>query len=82
VRGRLREVHYFHQVDDPYSYLAAQLLTALRDRYEIALVPHLVAPPSDAAAPERARLEEFALRDAADVAPVLSARVSRAPRRA
>jgi 2-hydroxychromene-2-carboxylate isomerase len=69
VRGRPREVHYFHQVDDPYSYLAAQLLTALRDRYEIALVPHLVAPPSDAAAPERARLEEFARRDAADVAP-------------
>jgi len=69
VRGGAREVHYFHQVDDPYSALASQTLRALTERYEIALVPHLVAPPSDAAAPERALLEAFARRDAADVAP-------------
>jgi 2-hydroxychromene-2-carboxylate isomerase len=68
LRGRGREVHYFHQADDPYSQLAAQTLRALAERYEIALVPHLVAPPSDAAAPERALLEAYARRDAADVA--------------
>ena len=68
LRGRSREVHYFHQADDPYSALAAQTLRALTDRYDIALRPHLVAPPSDAAAPERALLEAFARRDAADVA--------------
>jgi len=69
LRGRAREVHYFHQVDDPYSALAAQLLRAFAERYEVALIPHLVAPPSDAAAPERAKLEAFARRDAADIAP-------------
>ncbi len=68
LRGRAREVHYFHQVDDPYSALAAQTLRAVTERYEIALVPHLVAKPSDAAAPERALLEAFARGDAADVA--------------
>ena len=68
LRGRPREVHYFHQVADPYSALAAQTLRAFTDRYDVALIPHLVAPPSDAAAPERALLEAFARRDAADVA--------------
>ena len=68
ARGRARQVHYFHQVDDPYGALAAQLLPGFVARYRVALVPHLVAAPSDAAAPERARLEAFARRDAADVA--------------
>ena len=69
VSGSPHRVHYFHQVDDPYSHLAAQRLEALEARYAIDLVPHLVGPPSDAAAPERARLEAFARKDAADVAP-------------
>ncbi len=61
-------VLYFHQVDDPYSQLAAQLLPALCTRYAIELVPQLVGPPSDEAAPERERLAVFARRDAADIA--------------
>lgn len=69
LRGRPREVHWFHQVDDPYGALLAQALGAFAERYDVALRPHLVAPPSDAAAPERALLEAFARRDAADVAP-------------
>jgi len=62
-------VHYFHQVDDPYSHLASQVLERMLARYEIELVPHLVAPPSDAAAPDRPRLDAFSRKDAADVAP-------------
>ncbi len=62
-------MHYFHQVDDPYSQLAAQALEPLLARYDVELVPHLVGPPPDDAAPERARLEAFARKDAADVAP-------------
>jgi len=68
ARRAPRRVHYFHQVDDPYSHLAAQLLRALVACYDVELVPHLVDPPSDAAAPERERLAAFARRDAADVA--------------
>jgi 2-hydroxychromene-2-carboxylate isomerase len=69
LRGEPHRVLYFHQVDDPYSHLAAQVLPALLARYDVELAPHLVAPPSDAAAPERERLVAFARRDAADVAP-------------
>jgi len=67
--GRAHQVHYFHQVDDPYSQLAAQLLERLVTHYDVEVVAHLAGPPSDAAAPERARLEAFARRDAADIAP-------------
>jgi len=67
--GEPHRVHYFHQVDDPYGQLAAQVLPELLARYDVELVPHLVGPPSDAAAPERERLAAFSRRDAADVAP-------------
>ena len=69
VRGEPQRVHFFHQVDDPYSHLAAQVLHELLRRYDVELEPHLVGPPPDEAAPERARLEAFARKDAADVAP-------------
>jgi 2-hydroxychromene-2-carboxylate isomerase len=69
LRGEPHRVLYFHQVDDPYSQLAAQLLGELERRYEVELAPRLVGPPSDEAAPERERLEAFARKDAADVAP-------------
>jgi len=69
LRGEPHRVLYFHQVDDPYGQLVVQVLPELAARYDVELVPHLVAPPSDAAAPDRARLAQFARRDAADVAP-------------
>jgi len=67
--GEPHRILYFHQVDDPYSHLAAQVLSELSRRYDIVLEPHLVGPPPDDAAPERERLEAFARKDAADVAP-------------
>ncbi len=63
--GRAHEVHYFHQVDDPYSALVAQCLANLQARYSITLVPHVVGQPPDAAAPERAMLVAHSRRDAA-----------------
>jgi 2-hydroxychromene-2-carboxylate isomerase len=69
LSGQPHQVLYFHQTGDPYSQLAAQVLPELLARYDIELVPHLVGPPSDAAAPERERLDAYARRDAADVAP-------------
>jgi 2-hydroxychromene-2-carboxylate isomerase len=73
VRRRLRReprrLLYFHQVDDPYSHLAAQVLAPLLERYELELAPYLVGPPDDAAAPERERLVDYSRRDAAHIAP-------------
>ncbi len=68
ARGLPHEVHYFHQVDDPYSALACQALAGLQDRYDIRLVPHLVSAPADAAAPDRPRLVAYSRRDAAALA--------------
>jgi 2-hydroxychromene-2-carboxylate isomerase len=64
-RGEHAVVHYFHQPDDPYSALMATVLPRLQARYRITLQTHTVSPPSDAAAPERAKLAAYSLRDAA-----------------
>ncbi len=64
ARGLPHEVHYFHQVDDPYSALACQALAGLQARYDIRLVPHLVSPPADNAAPDRPRLVAYSRQDA------------------
>jgi 2-hydroxychromene-2-carboxylate isomerase len=64
LTGRRHVVHYFHQVDDPYSHLAAQMLEPLLERYDIDLDVHLVGPPPDSAAPERERLIAYSRVDA------------------
>lgn len=71
LRGRQAEVHYFHQVDDPYSDLAVRALPHLAAQYKIKLVPHLVPAPNAAAAPELQRLMDWSLRDASDLARAL-----------
>lgn len=62
--GQGHQVHYFHQVDDPYSALAAAVLPELAARYHIVWVPHVVGPPPDSAAPERDKLVAYSRRDA------------------
>jgi 2-hydroxychromene-2-carboxylate isomerase len=51
VRGAPHRVLYFHQVDDPYGHLVAQVLGELAARYDVVLEPHLVGPPPDDARP-------------------------------
>src|SRR5689334_19226015 len=68
LTGRRHVVHYFHQVDDPYSHLAAQLLEPLLERYDIDLDVHLVGPPPNSAAPERERLIAYSRVDAQRIA--------------
>jgi 2-hydroxychromene-2-carboxylate isomerase len=79
LAGQPHRIHYFHQVDDPYSQLAAQALEPFCARYQVELEPHLVGPPPDDAAPERERLEGFARKDAADVAPFYGLEFPEAP---
>lgn len=66
--GEPHRIEYFHQVDDPYSHLAAQLLERLCTTYDIELVPRLSARESGDNAPEPELLAAYARRDAADVA--------------
>ena len=72
VRRRLRggepTVHYFHQVDDPYSHLAVQTLPRLQERYRVRFAPHLAPEQGAAFAGDPERYPQWALADAADVA--------------
>jgi len=61
-------VHYFHQVDDPYSHLAVQKLDELRDAYAVPFFPHLVSKPEAAFLGSPAHFDDWALRDAVSVA--------------
>ena len=62
--GAPHVVDYFHQTDDPYSSLTAQILPRLAARYDIELRCHLVSAPPDWAAPERERLKAWSRIDA------------------
>ena len=68
VRASDAMIEYFHQVDDPYSHLLAQLIPRLSERYGVSVRCWLAPPPDDAAAPERERLVAYARRDTARVA--------------
>ena len=68
LRGERPTIRYFHQADDPYSHLAAQMLPRLRARYGVEIDPYLVPPPEDSAAPDRERLRAYGVRDAARLA--------------
>ena len=67
--GLPHRLEYFHQVDDPYSHLAAQALQPLLQRYAVELLPRLVRAPTGANLPEPELLPALARHDAALVAP-------------
>lgn len=63
------DVHFFFQVDDPYSYLASQLLQKLINEYQISVHVHLVGAPDKEAAPKQQELVQFSLKDVKKIAP-------------
>ena len=67
--GAPHRVEYFHQVEDGYSHLAAQLLQPLAEAYDVELVCHLVGGPTGRNAPEPALLLRLSSYDAAKIAP-------------
>jgi len=62
-------VDYFHQVDEGYSYLAAQMLERLAARYDIELHCHLVRGQEGKNAPEPELLAQLARVDSYEIAP-------------
>ncbi|MGY6627150.1 MAG: DsbA family protein [Oceanicaulis sp.] len=68
LSGARPVVRYFHQADDPHSWLAARALGHLADQYGVDVRAHLVPPPDAAAAPDRERLQTWSLRDAQTLA--------------
>jgi 2-hydroxychromene-2-carboxylate isomerase len=43
--GEPHRIEYFHQLEDGYSHLAAQVLKSLSERYDVQLICHLVESP-------------------------------------
>ncbi len=70
-RGEPHVVDYFHQLDDPYSHLAAQVLADFAARYEVDLRIHLIRATGGKAQPELDKLAVWARRDAGLIAPYL-----------
>lgn len=68
-RGEPHRVEYFHQVEDAYSHLAAQLLRPLLETYDVELVPHLVTVEKDRNLAEPELLPPLARHEAAKLAP-------------
>jgi 2-hydroxychromene-2-carboxylate isomerase len=66
--GEPHVVEYFHQIEDAYSHLAAQVLPALLARYDVQLVCHLVTGPSGKNVPEPELLPQLSRYDAFHIA--------------
>jgi len=64
IGGRKAVVNYFHEPEDPYSQLAAQLVGPLEAAYDVEVKTWRVSAPGPAAAPELQRLKALAARDA------------------
>ncbi|MBE1298622.1 MAG: 2-hydroxychromene-2-carboxylate isomerase [Alteromonadaceae bacterium] len=67
--GGAHVVEYFHQVDDGYSHLSAQVLSSLLKRYDIEIRPHLVGAPTGHNVAEPELLNNLGLTDAKVIAP-------------
>jgi len=62
-------VEYFHQVDDPYSHLMAQVVAQFAESYDIEVVPHLIRATGGRSQPEEEKLAVWARRDCGLIAP-------------
>ncbi|MEM7020188.1 MAG: DsbA family protein [Pseudomonadota bacterium] len=68
LSGGAAIVHYFHQVDDPYSHLALQKLEQLKAAYNLPFKMHLVSKPAAEFQGNSERFDNWALRDALSIA--------------
>ncbi len=69
--GKRAQVIYFHCVSDPYSMLAAQILSKLAKRYNVSIEPYVVSTTSGENNPEPEKWFELSLSDVRQIAPHL-----------
>ena len=68
VQQRPHVLHFFHELEDPYSQLLAQAIPLLQGKYAVSVVQHVVGAPDDSAVPERDKLKAYSQQDAARLA--------------
>ena len=64
ANGETHKVEFFHDPSDPYSQLLEKVMPRFKVTYKVEVITHLVNPPDDGAAPERAKLIEYSKMDA------------------
>jgi 2-hydroxychromene-2-carboxylate isomerase len=69
AQNRPHEVEYFHQLDDPYSHLTAQVIARFAERYDVKITPHLIRATGGKNQPEAEKLAAWARRDVGLIAP-------------
>jgi 2-hydroxychromene-2-carboxylate isomerase len=67
--GVAHQIEYFHQLEDGYSHLAAQVLKSLVERYDVELICHMVKGSEGKNTPEPDLLLRLSRIDAFHVAP-------------
>ena len=64
AQGRPHTLHFFHQIDDPYSQLLDCVLPQLQSRFDVQIERHITSPPEDSAVPQRELLNAYSQTDA------------------
>ena len=62
------KLYYFHQVEDPYSHLMAQKLSALQDKYDLPILAYVVGPTEDPYKGDPQKFATWLLQDAQAIA--------------
>ncbi|MEC8620255.1 MAG: DsbA family protein [Pseudomonadota bacterium] len=62
-------IYYFHQVDDPYSFIMAQQLTRFAEISSVQIKPFLVSDPAPVFKGDAKRFDDWTIADAASIAP-------------
>ena len=68
AQQRPHVLHFFHELEDPYSLLLAQAIPLLQNKFSVSVVQHLVGQPENSAVPEREKLKAYSQVDASRLA--------------
>ena len=69
AQGGAHDIEYFHQLDDPYSHLMAQVIAQFSERYDVKIITHIIRATGGKNQPELEKLANWARRDAELIAP-------------
>lgn len=80
LRGRPREAVFYFRINDPYSWLMAQVLPTFAERFGVRIRPRVLLYLDQQMYPEPELLEDLAIRDAAALARLHGLRFATDPR--
>tara|TARA_Y100000590_G_scaffold409995_1_gene502655 strand:- start:11798 stop:13102 length:1305 start_codon:yes stop_codon:yes gene_type:complete len=67
--NRPHQIFYFHELQDPYSYITSQLLNKFQNEYSVEVIPLVVNQPPSETVHEPSMYRKYCLKDAIRIAP-------------